>query len=86
MGIERLVFPPPAEQYISVPRTPVDATCPACGSTDVARYPVANYIGPRIATKCQDCFEVLDMVRPAPEDNWPPFRPAAMDWPASRAG
>jgi hypothetical protein len=86
MGIERLVFPPPAEQFISVDRVKVSATCPACGSDDVARYPIANYIGPRMVTRCQSCFEVLSLERPQPEDNWPPFRPAASDWEASRAG
>jgi hypothetical protein len=86
MGIERLVFPPPAEQYIEVERVKVEATCPACGSDDVRRYPIANYIGPRMVTKCQACFEVLKLDRPAPEDNWPPFRPAAFDWEPSRAG
>ena len=86
MGIDRLVFAPPTEQFIEVQRTPVQATCPACGSQNVARYPVANYIGPCMVTKCQECFEVLARDRPAPEDNWPPFRPAALDWKASRAG
>jgi len=86
MGIERLFFPRPTERYVSVERVPVEATCPACGGSNVARYPVANHIGPRMVTKCQDCFEALAVDRPAPEDNWPPFRPAALDWPASRAG
>jgi predicted RNA-binding Zn-ribbon protein involved in translation (DUF1610 family) len=86
MGIERLVFAPPTEQYIEVERRPVEAKCPACGGVNIARYPIANYIGPRMVTKCQDCFEVLALDRPAPADNWPPFRPAAMDWKASRAG
>ena len=86
MGVERLVFPNPTEEFLSVERVKVDATCPECGSGDVARYPVANYLGPRMATKCQDCLHVLSYEIPKPEDMWPPFRSAAYDWPASRAG
>jgi hypothetical protein len=86
MGIERLLFPRPTEQYLSVERIPVEASCPACRGHNVSRYPIANHIGPRMVTKCQDCFEVLALDRPTPEDNWPPFRPAALDWAPSRAG
>jgi predicted RNA-binding Zn-ribbon protein involved in translation (DUF1610 family) len=86
MAIDRLVFPVPTEKYLSVERAGVDATCPSCGGDDVRRYPIADHIGPRIVTKCQSCFHVLALDRPSPEDNWPPFRPAAIDWPASRAG
>jgi hypothetical protein len=86
MGVERLVFPNPTEQFIFVERVKVDETCPKCGSDDVARYPVANYIGPRMTTKCQACFHILACDVPTYEDNWPPFRSATYGWPASRAG
>ena len=86
MGVNRLVFPNPTEQYLEVVRVKVDEKCPACGSEDVARYPVANFIGPRMVTKCQDCFEILACDVPTEEDNWPPFRSATYGWPASRAG
>jgi hypothetical protein len=86
MGVERLIFPDPADQFLTVPRVPVDRTCPACGSDDVARYPIANYIGPRIVTRCQACFHVLELDVPTAEDMWPPFRSATYGWPASRAG
>lgn len=86
MAIDRLVFPAPTETYISVERAAVDATCPECGGSDVRRYPIADHIGPRIVTKCQGCFHVLALDQPTAADNWPPFRPAAIDWPASRAG
>ena len=86
MRIDRLVFSAPREQYLHVQRVPVDVTCPACGSGNVARYPIANCIGPRVVCKCQESFEVLDLDRPAPEDEWPAFRPVTLGWPASRAG
>jgi predicted RNA-binding Zn-ribbon protein involved in translation (DUF1610 family) len=86
MGVERLIFGPPAEKFLHVQRTPVEATCPRCGSADVARYPVANYVGPRIVTKCQECFYHLSVDMPTADDHWPPWQSATMDWPSSRAG
>lgn len=86
MGVERLIFAPPEEAELHVERTPVEATCPRCSSTNVARYPVANYVGPRIVTKCQECFHHLSVDVPTADDHWPPWRPATMDWPSSRAG
>ncbi|MFC4002736.1 hypothetical protein [Prauserella oleivorans] len=86
MGVERMLFPRPEEERISVPRKPVEATCPACGSTDVARYPVANFIGPRMVTKCQDCFHHLSVDVPTADDHWPPWRAATWGWPGTRAG
>jgi predicted RNA-binding Zn-ribbon protein involved in translation (DUF1610 family) len=85
-GVDRLLFPEPAEQFLVVERKPVEATCPRCGSTDVRRYPVANFIGPRMVTKCQDCFEHLAVDVPTVDDHWPPWRSATIDWPASRNG
>lgn len=86
MGLESLMPPPPGGERISVERKPVDAECPRCGSGNVARYPVANFIGPRMVTKCQDCFYSLSVDVPEEEDHWPPWRSATTDWPASRAG
>jgi rubredoxin len=85
-GVDRLLFPPPTEAHIVVERIPVDTTCPACGSADVRRYPVANFIGPRMVTKCQDCFYHLATDIPTEDDHWPPWRSATRDWAPSRAG
>jgi hypothetical protein len=86
MGLERLMPLPPTSDRISVERLPVDATCPQCGSRNVARYPVANFIGPRMVTKCQDCFHSLSVDVPTPDDQWPPWRSATTDWQTTRAG
>jgi ssDNA-binding Zn-finger/Zn-ribbon topoisomerase 1 len=86
MGLESLMPMPPSEERISVERKPVDEVCPKCGSEHVARYPVANFIGPRMVTKCQDCFFSLAVDVPAEDDHWPPWRSATRDWPTSRAG
>lgn len=59
------------------------AVCPACESTDVRRYPIANEHGARIVTKCQACMTVVALERPGPDDVWPPFRAVAYDWDAS---
>lgn len=61
------------------------AECPECGSADVRRYPIANHYGPRMVTKCLDCFHVLALDKPTAEDNWPPFRAVTYDWDASPA-
>lgn len=87
MAIDRLLFPRPDAERIYVKRLPVDdVECPSCHGTNVARYPVANYLGPRMVTKCQDCFTHLSVGRPEPSDHWPPWRSATRDWPASRLG
>lgn len=86
MSVARLLFPRPEEERIYVERVPVDERCPRCESTDVARYPVANYLGPRIVVKCQSCFHHLSNERPTADDHWPPWRSATRDWPASRLG
>lgn len=86
MGVDRLLFLPPAEEFLSVERKPVEGTCPRCSSTNIARYPVANYIGPRMVTKCQDCFEHLATDVPTQDDHWPPWRSATLEWKPSRAG
>lgn len=86
MATDRLMFPRPSTPRVVVERTPVDAQCPSCGSHDVARYPVANHLGPRMVVKCQDCFTHLSVTRPEPEDAWPAWRSPTRDWPASRVG
>lgn len=74
----------PTDERVYVIRTEVPGTdCPDCGGTDVRRYPIANHHGPRMVTKCQDCFHVLALDRPTEEDNWPPFRAVTYDWEAS---
>ncbi len=86
MGVERMLFPRPGQERLSVERVSVQMTCPQCSSTDVARYPVANFIGPRMVTKCQSCFHHLAVDVPAYDDHWPPWRSPTSDWPSSRAG
>jgi transposase-like protein len=78
---------PPRDMVVT--RTPVDTTCPECGSDDVRRYPVGWVRGPRIVVKCQACFNTLSVERPERSDSWPPFRAATYDWdvsPAERTG
>lgn len=80
----RYTQPRPEGTRLYVERVPVDGlTCPNCGSTDIKRYPIANHLGPRIATTCQTCLTPLSVKRPEPGDNWPPFRSVTYDWPAS---
>lgn len=86
MGVDRLLFGPPQESTVSVERVATDRTCPTCGSSDVARYPVANFIGPRMVVKCQECFTHLETTVPTADDHWPPWASATSDWPASRNG
>jgi transcription elongation factor Elf1 len=86
MALDRMMFPRPVDERLRVERVPVEATCPKCGSENVARYPVANFIGPRMVTKCQDCFHHLSTDVPALEDHWPPWRSATADWESSRVG
>jgi hypothetical protein len=82
--IERYVQSAPADARPVVPRSPVPgAKCPACGSEDVRRYPIANQHGPRMTTKCQACLHILSTERTTLEDNWPPFRPVTWGWDAS---
>jgi hypothetical protein len=81
--LHRYAYAPPKEDRVYLERERVATTCPACGSGDVRRYPVAAHWGPRIVTKCQDCFHVLALERPTAADDWPPFRPVSYDWEAS---
>ncbi|HVX19819.1 MAG TPA: hypothetical protein VHB02_00555 [Acidimicrobiales bacterium] len=86
MGVDRLLFPRPTEEFISVDRVPVPGACPACGAEALARYPIANSMGPRIATKCQACFEPVRIDLPTPDDHWPPWARATEGWSTTRAG
>jgi hypothetical protein len=90
MGInDRMIFQTPGPDRMIVEKTRVEGlTCPKCASTEIARYPIGWYKGPRMVTKCQACYHSLSVDRPALQDNWPPFRSATYDWepsPAERA-
>lgn len=83
---DRIIYERPTEPKLYVEKTPVPgATCPECGGEDVRRYPIGWSRGPRITTKCQDCYAVISVERPGPEDAWPPFRAVAYDWEVSAA-
>jgi hypothetical protein len=86
MGVDRLMFPRPAEEFLAVERTPVPGICPVCGEERLARYPIANSMGPRMAVKCQACLHIVSCERPTAEDHWPPWASATEGWPTSRAG
>jgi ssDNA-binding Zn-finger/Zn-ribbon topoisomerase 1 len=85
MGInDRMIFQTPGPEAMTVEKVALEGqTCPACGSGDVARYPVGHYLGPRMVTKCQACYHSLAVDVPVEADNWPPFRPITIDWDAS---
>jgi hypothetical protein len=84
--VDRILYPRPTEVRVHAVREPVEgASCPACASTDVRRYPIANHLGPRITITCQNCLHVLRVERPGPHDNWPPYRAVAYDWEPSLA-
>ena len=83
---DRIVYPDPGRDAgpLVVEKTPVsDMVCPECGSTDVSRYPIAWFKGPRMVVKCQSCYHALSVERPKPEDRWPPFESVAYHWEAS---
>jgi hypothetical protein len=86
MGLENILYPRPTEEFISVNRNLVDGTCPKCGGKDIKRYPIASYLGPKMTTKCQNCFYHLSIDEPKVEDRWPPFRSLAFDWQSSEEG
>ena len=80
---ERYIYPRPSDPTISLVRERVDVGCPECGGSDVRRYPIANHMGPRIVTKCQDCMHIVELRKPTPEEAWPPFRSVTYGWEAS---
>ncbi len=86
MAVDRLMFARPEEEFIFVERVEVEGACPACGAEKLARYPIANAMGPRMAVKCQACLHAVAIERPTPADHWPPWASATVGWPTSRAG
>lgn len=83
---DTILYQRPEEEFISVKRELVaDAKCPACDSKDVRRYPIVNWMGARIVTKCQACFHVLEIRETVREDKWPPYWPVTHDWAVSLA-
>jgi len=87
MGVnDRMIFQTPGPEAMFVTKQPVQGRqCPACRSSEIARYPVGHYLGPRIVTKCQACYHSLEVDVPSEADNWPPFRALSYDWDASPA-
>ena len=55
-----MTFMRPQEPFVYVVKEPVEATCPECGSTDVARYPVVSEKGWELVVKCQACLYSLE--------------------------
>ena len=55
-----MTFMRPQELFVYVVKEPVEATCPECGSTDVARYPVVSEKGWEMVVKCQACLCSLE--------------------------
>ena len=53
-------FPRPTTATLSVARTAVAASCPACGGVSIARYPVLAEEGWLTVVKCQTCFHSLE--------------------------
>jgi hypothetical protein len=83
---DRIIYQRPTEERLYVDKQVVEgATCPSCGGTDIRRYPIAAARGPRMTTKCQDCYTALSVERPRRDDAWPPFRAVAYDWDVSAA-
>lgn len=54
-----MLFGRPDETELSVPRTRLDETCPACGGGDVEGYPMLDLRGWCLVARCPDCLHVL---------------------------
>jgi rubredoxin len=81
---ERYIYSRPEEEVLYLTREVVEDTkCPECGGEDIRQYPLSNHLGPRIATKCQDCMHILEIRKPTAKEPWPPFRSVTYDWEAS---
>jgi hypothetical protein len=65
-------FPRPTDAHLHVERRSVDDTCPECGSTDVAEYPVFSEGGWWDVRKCQACLHSLAR---APGPRFGSYRP-----------
>lgn len=48
---------------LTVERVPVAGSCPACGASDLKRYPVVSEGGWLLVTKCQRCLTSLERTR-----------------------
>ncbi len=82
---DRIIYQPPTEGNLTSRSGGQGVTCERCGGTDIRRYPITWSRGPRIVTKCQDCYTAVSVERPTAEEPWPPFRAVAYDWEVSAA-
>ncbi len=83
---DTIIYVRPDEKFIYVKREQVSGVvCPECKSKDIKKYPIFNWMGPRIVIKCQNCFHVLEIFYPKHEDKWPPYWPVTREWPVSLA-
>jgi hypothetical protein len=65
-------FPRSNQPFLSVERTPVEGSCPACGASELAAYPVLSDGGWWDVVKCQAC---LESIRREPGPMFGPFVP-----------
>ena len=54
-----MLFGRPEEPELTVTRTDLDETCPACGGTAVQGYPLLEVTGWCLVARCADCLHVL---------------------------
>lgn len=66
-------FPRPTEDRLFVQREPVEATCSACGSHDIAAYRALSEGGWWQVVKCQDCLRSLDRTPASPLGSYVPL-------------
>lgn len=59
-------FVRPTAPVLTAERVPVAGTCPECGGTELARYPVLSEGGWWDVTKCQACLLRIDAQRGNP--------------------
>ncbi|HVW18444.1 MAG TPA: hypothetical protein VHB30_09360 [Solirubrobacteraceae bacterium] len=69
------VFPRPSEERLHARRTPAEATCPQCGSADVADYRVLSDGGWWDVRKCQACLHSLSRTPGPMFGSFEPLRP-----------
>lgn len=70
-------FPRPTQERLFAQRSPVDETCPECGSsTAVAEYRVLGEGGWWDVTKCQDCLYTVTKTRTPRLGSFTPVVPA----------
>ncbi len=51
-----IIFPQPAEMFITEAREPVSGSCERCGAESLYGYRVVDYRGWLRAVKCQSCL------------------------------